>query len=100
MMAAKSKSNTTSAPTGAPAAKRTRAPLPTLPNLDAFPEIGFSRWADLKPYVRFSREYVRLKELEGRFPRGVRASKTLVLWSNAEVRKWLADPMGYRAEAA
>ncbi|CAG9208511.1 helix-turn-helix transcriptional regulator [Burkholderia gladioli] len=69
-----------------------------LPNLDAFPTIGYSRWRDLAPFVRFSREWVRLQEAAGRFPRGTRASTTLVVWPNAEIKRWLADPLNYRAE--
>lgn len=69
-----------------------------LPNLDAFPTTGYSRWRDLAPFVRFSREWVRLQEAAGRFPRGTRASATLVVWPNAEIKRWLADPLNYRAE--
>jgi prophage regulatory protein len=69
-----------------------------LPNLDAFPTTGYSRWRDLVPFVRFSREWVRLQEAAGRFPRGVRASAKLVVWPNAEIKRWLADPLNYRAE--
>lgn len=75
-----------------------RAAPPLLPNLDAFPETGYSRWRDLVPFVRFSREWVRQNEAAGRFPRGVRVSPNLVVWKNSEIKLWLADPMGYRAE--
>jgi len=80
------------------AAPSKRAVPPLLPNLDAFPTTGYSRWRDLAPFVRFSREWVRLQEAAGRFPRGVRASATLVVWPNAEIKRWLADPLNYRAE--
>ncbi|WP_256976193.1 AlpA family transcriptional regulator [Burkholderia sp. AU28863] len=78
-----------------PSAPNTRG---LLPNLDAFPTTGYSRWRDLAPFVRFSREWVRLQEAAGRFPRGVRASATLVVWPNAEIKRWLTDPLNYRAE--
>ncbi|PNL00119.1 AlpA family phage regulatory protein [Burkholderia glumae] len=66
--------------------------------MDEFPTTGYSRWRDLAPFVRFSREWVRLQEAAGRFPRGTRASAKLVVWPNAEIKRWLADPLNYRAE--
>lgn len=82
-------------------AKRTPLPpLPPLPNIDAFPTIGYSRWRDLRPFVRYSREWVRLREKEGRFPKRMCQSPSCTVWPNSEIKRWLADPMGYRAEAA
>ncbi|WP_322082888.1 helix-turn-helix transcriptional regulator [Burkholderia sp. BCC1972] len=79
--------------------ERPSLPVPGfLPDPDAFPTTGYSRWRDLVPFVRFSREWVRLQEAAGRFPRGVRASAKLVVWPNAEIKRWLADPLNYRAE--
>ena len=76
-----------------------RTSLPILPNLDAFPGTGYSRWSDLRPFVRFSREWVRLQEIAGRFPRRVQMSKTCVMWPNVEVKRWLDDPLNYKAGA-
>jgi prophage regulatory protein len=82
-----------------PTKPATRAQLPLLPNLDLFPTTGYSRWSDLQPFVRYSREWVRQREQAGRFPKRVYLSKRCAVWSNAEIRNWLVDPIGYRAEA-
>lgn len=79
------------------ASRRCRQVLPLLPNLDHFPETGFSRWVDARPFVRRSREWVRLKEAAGLFPRGVRTSQNEKLWPNAELKRWMRDPIAYRA---
>lgn len=34
----------------------------------------------------------------GTFPRPVKLSQRTTAWPAAEVRRWIADPMGYRAE--
>jgi prophage regulatory protein len=87
----------TAQPIGGAQPKRTRRALPLLPNLDQFPSEGYSRWADARPFVRRSREWVRQKEAAGLFPRGVRTSQNEKLWENAELKRWLRDPIGYRA---
>lgn len=78
------------------ASRRTRHALPLLPNLDQFPTEGYSRWADARPFVRRSREWVRQKEAKGLFPRGIRTSQNERLWPNAELKRWLRDPISYR----
>ncbi|WP_206002897.1 helix-turn-helix transcriptional regulator [Paraburkholderia polaris] len=79
-------------------AKRTPRALPLLPNLDAFPETGRSRWRDIEPFVRYSREWARQHEMAGRFPKRQHMGRT-ALWENSEIKRWLADPVNYRAEA-
>ncbi|WP_244106601.1 transcriptional regulator [Burkholderia anthina] len=78
--------------------RRVRQTLPLLPNIDQFPETGYSRWVDARPFVRRSREWVRQKEAAGLFPRGIRASQNEKLWPNAELKRWLRDPLAYRAD--
>ncbi|PAJ83973.1 transcriptional regulator [Burkholderia ubonensis] len=74
--------------------------MPLLPNLDQFPSEGYSRWADARPFVRRSREWVRQKEQQGLFPRGIRTSQNERLWPNAELKRFIQDPIGYRAPEA
>ncbi|AHE26787.1 AlpA family phage regulatory protein [Burkholderia pseudomallei] len=58
---------------------------------------GFSRWGDLRPFIPLSRETVRQRELEGRFPRASRLTQRCTVWSNRELHRWMADPLNYRA---
>ncbi|RQZ14039.1 AlpA family phage regulatory protein [Burkholderia sp. Bp9031] len=63
------------------------------------PRDGFSRWNDLRPFVPLSRETVRKRELEGRFPRRVHlGSQRSVAWPNREIFRWIQDPANYRVE--
>ncbi len=78
-------------------AKRTPRMLPLLPNLDAFPETGRSRWRDIEPFVRYSREWARQHEMAGRFPKRQHMGRT-ALWENSEIKRWLTDPVSYRSE--
>ena len=73
----------------------TRADLPTPKSL---PADGFSRWNDLIPFVPFSRETARKRELEGRFPRRQHLSLRCAVYSNRSIHQWMADPVNYRAE--
>ncbi|KWO79314.1 transcriptional regulator [Burkholderia ubonensis] len=36
--------------------------------------------------------------MEGRFPRRFRLSLRCSVWSNREIHRWFADPVGYRAD--
>ncbi|HGL6719975.1 AlpA family transcriptional regulator [Burkholderia contaminans] len=58
---------------------------------------GFSRWDDLQRFIPLSRETVRQRELEGRFPRASRLTQRCTVWSNREIHRWMADPLNYRA---
>ncbi len=62
---------------------------------------GFSRWSDLRIFIPLSRETIRQRELEGRFPRASRLTQRCTVWPNREIHRWIADPMSYRScEAA
>ncbi|MBN3817188.1 AlpA family phage regulatory protein [Paraburkholderia sp. Se-20369] len=58
---------------------------------------GFSRWGDLQAFIPLSRETVRQRELEGRFPRASRLTQRCTVWSNREIHRWMADPLSYRS---
>ncbi|KYZ83519.1 transcriptional regulator [Burkholderia pseudomallei] len=47
-----------------------------------------------------SRETVRQRELEGRFPRARRLTQRCTIWPNREIHRWIADPLNYRADGA
>jgi prophage regulatory protein len=63
----------------------------------ALPADGFSRWDTLKIFVPFSRETLRKREKEGRFPRRQHFSERCAAWSNRELHRYFADPANYRA---
>ncbi|WP_206953335.1 helix-turn-helix transcriptional regulator [Trinickia acidisoli] len=65
----------------------------------SLPLDGYTRWNDLRNLVPGSREWVRLREKEGRFPKRVRLSQRCSAWPNRELHRWFADPAGYRAES-
>ncbi|MDR8396976.1 AlpA family phage regulatory protein [Paraburkholderia sp. USG1] len=64
------------------------------------PKDGFSRWNDLAPLAGMSRETIRQRELQGKFPRRIHLTKRCAVWKNQELHRFFADPLNYRAEAA
>ena len=57
--------------------------IPTLP-----PQ-GMSRAKDVLLYVPFSRTTLHEWSRDGRFPKSIRLSPTIVAWRNLDVIKWL-----------
>ncbi|MFW2397404.1 helix-turn-helix transcriptional regulator [Burkholderia ubonensis] len=76
----------------------TRADGALVRDVDSLPLDGFSRWGELRSFLPFSRETLRKREIEGRFPRRFRLSLRCSVWSNREIHRWFADPVGYRAD--
>ncbi|CAG4908301.1 helix-turn-helix transcriptional regulator [Paraburkholderia saeva] len=68
-----------------------------LPPSESLPLDGFSRWNDLRAFVPFSRETLRKREIEGRFPKRVHITQRCTAWPNRELFRWFADPVNYRA---
>ncbi|MFM0614537.1 transcriptional regulator [Paraburkholderia nemoris] len=64
---------------------------------ESLPLDGFSRWNDLRAFLPFSRETLRKRELEGRFPRRQHLTQRCAVWPNRELHRWFADPVGYTA---
>ncbi|WP_186147695.1 helix-turn-helix transcriptional regulator [Burkholderia gladioli] len=64
---------------------------------DGLPLDGFSRWESLRRFIPLSRETVRQRELEGRFPRASRLTQRCTVWPNREIHRWMADPLNYRS---
>lgn len=72
-----------------------------IPKPEVLPADGFTRWSGLKAFVPFSRETVRKRELEGRFPRRVHlGSERCAAWPNRALHEWFADPVNYRSGEA
>lgn len=70
-----------------------------LPAPASLPLDGFSTWNDVEPFVPFSRETARKRELAGKFPPRLRLTQRCTVYSNRELHRWFADPNGYRAPA-
>ncbi|RKT98998.1 hypothetical protein C7H84_33740 [Burkholderia sp. Nafp2/4-1b] len=69
----------------------------SVPTPIGLPHDGFSRWGDLRVFIPLSRETVRQREREGRFPRASRLTQRCTVWPNREIHRWMADPLNYRA---
>ncbi|HDR8948852.1 TPA: AlpA family phage regulatory protein [Burkholderia vietnamiensis] len=61
---------------------------------------GLSKWRDLRQSICLSRETVRKREQEGKFPRSIRLTQRCTVWNNREIHRYLADPLNYRAADA
>ncbi|WP_333992018.1 helix-turn-helix transcriptional regulator [Burkholderia cepacia] len=61
---------------------------------------GLSKWRDLRRSICLSRETVRKREQEGKFPRSIRLTQRCTVWNNREIHRYLADPLNYRAADA
>ncbi|MGN3966906.1 helix-turn-helix transcriptional regulator [Burkholderia gladioli] len=68
----------------------------SLPTPVALPLDGLSRWECLRSSIPLSRETVRQREREGKFPRSMRLTQRCTVWSNREIHRYLADPLNYR----
>jgi len=69
--------------------------------LKATPEVlpitGKSRWSKVAKFSPVSRETFRKLAKEGRAPKPERLGIRCTYYDNAELHKWLADPINYRA---
>ncbi|WP_232442859.1 transcriptional regulator [Burkholderia ubonensis] len=59
------------------------------------PTIGLSKWAQIAPFIPMCRESWRKLGLAGKAPQPIRMSRTHACYSNAEVHRWLEDPLNY-----
>lgn len=50
---------------------------------------GMSRAKDILPFLPFSRTTLHEWSRDGRFPKSIHLSPTVVAWKNAEVLEWL-----------
>jgi prophage regulatory protein len=65
---------------------------------ETLPQVGLSRWEQIKPFVGVSRETWRKRCLEGRAPKPIQLTQRCTVWRNDQLHEYLADPMGYRVE--
>ncbi|MEN8513060.1 transcriptional regulator [Burkholderia sp. RS02] len=61
------------------------------------PTVGLSTWRQIAPYLPIGRETWRKLCIAGKAPKPIRLSEKCTVYSNAEVHRWLADPLGYVA---
>ena len=65
------------------------------------PSEGYARWRSIKRVTSIgSRTTVWRMEKAGKFPKSIRITPRLTVWDVAEVREWLADPLGWAKNAA
>jgi prophage regulatory protein len=69
-------------------------------DINTLPLIGFSRWAQIAPFVGYGREAWRQMVNAGRAPQPVRLSPTSAFYRNEEIYEWLKDPVSYRVPVA
>ncbi|WP_433693248.1 helix-turn-helix transcriptional regulator [Paraburkholderia phenoliruptrix] len=62
------------------------------------PAIGKVRWPSIKPHVGVCRNTWTTMGKEGRAPRPIRLTERCTVWDASEIRRWIADPVNYRAE--
>ncbi|WP_232435979.1 transcriptional regulator [Burkholderia ubonensis] len=76
--------------------KKTSQPADTgQPAAPVLPTIGLSKWAQIAPFIPMCRESWRKLGLAGKAPQPIRMSRTHSCYSNAEVHRWLGDPLNY-----
>lgn len=59
------------------------------------PPIGRSKFSQIEPLIGMCRESWRKLGIAGRAPRPIRLSSSCSLYDNAEVHRWISDPLGY-----
>lgn len=60
------------------------------------PLTGKSRWSRIAKFSPVSRETFRKLSKEGKAPRPERMGVRCTFFDNAELHRWLADPINYR----
>lgn len=55
------------------------------------PPQGMSRAKDILPLLPFGRTTLHEWSRDGRFPKSIRLSRTIVAWRNADVLNWLEN---------
>lgn len=66
----------------------------------SLPLDGFSRWKQIEQFLPVSRETWRAMRKNGSAPKEIRLSARCVMYSNAEIHKFLADITNYKAQEA
>lgn len=67
-----------------------------LPIPETLPATGKSRFSQFKKFIPVSKEKFRQLSKAGRAPQPERMGIRCTFYSNAELHRWLADPINYR----
>lgn len=59
------------------------------------PNVGLSRWNQLRYFIPVCRETWRKLVLNGKAPQPIRLTDRCTFYSNEEIHRWLSDPTGY-----
>ncbi|MDF3116319.1 AlpA family transcriptional regulator [Burkholderia semiarida] len=59
------------------------------------PLVGKIRWPRVKPHVPYCRNQWYSLGLAGKVPAPIRLTERCTVWDAAEIRRWIADPLGY-----
>lgn len=63
---------------------------------ESLPLTGKSRWPKIAKFSPVSRETFRKLSKEGKAPQPERMGVRCTFYDNAELHRWLADPVNYR----
>ena len=62
---------------------------------EVLPLIGMSRFSQFKKFLPLSREKFRQLSKAGKAPQPLRMGRRLTMYSNAELHRFLSDPLSY-----
>lgn len=62
------------------------------------PPQGMSRAKDILPFLPFGRTTLHEWSRDGRFPKSIRLSPTMVAWFNSDVLEWLENQSANASE--
>jgi len=65
------------------------------PQPPTLPHVGKSRWSSFKPFSPISLGTFTKLSKEGKAPKFERLGSRAVFFDNAELHKWLSDPVSY-----
>ena len=65
---------------------------------EKLPDIGWSRYSQFKQFLPFSRETFRKLVRDRKAPQPLRMGIRCTMYSNAELNRFLANPMSYEIE--
>jgi len=62
------------------------------------PQIGMSRWSQIKSFIPFSKEKFRQLSLAKKAPQPIRMGIRCSFYRNEEIHRFLNDPLNYIAQ--
>ena len=67
------------------------------PTQETLPQIGMSRWSQIKTFIPFSKEKFRQLSLAKKAPQPIRMGIRCSFYRNEEILRFLNDPLNYKA---